>query len=269
MLLQDFRPAYAALLSTAAPPEALYYQASRSKFEVLVQLMEPLLPAPEARVLELGTSQFSVLLKSLRPQWQVSSWDLGEGSRALAESNHVEFHSGDALVGVPDSLKDSQFDLILCSEVMEHLQGNPHKMLRHLCSLLAPGGHLLITTPNLARLFNRIKLLLGRTPLETIAPADHWGGHIREYTRREVAEFCRAVGLTVVRAEHAMYWDEVDFLMTSGLRYHEPDGRFVYRPRFRGWRKLYGLPFCWLCNQIALRIPPLRNGMVFVARRPG
>lgn len=268
MLLQEFRPAYAALFARASPAEALYYQASRGKFEVLVQLMEPLLPGPQARVLELGTSQFSPLLKSLRPQWQVVSWDLGEGSRALAEAGGVEFHWGDALVGVPDSLKASQFDLILCSEVMEHLQGNPHKMLRHLSSLLLPGGHLLITTPNLARLFNRIKLLLGRTPLETIAAQDDWGGHIREYTRREVAEFCRATGLTVVRAEHAMYWDEVDFLMTSGLRYCDRDGRFVYRPRFRGWRKLYGLPFCWLCNQIALRIPSLRNGMVFVARRP-
>ena len=41
---------------------------------------------------------------------------------------------------------DKQFDLVICSEVIEHLNDR-ESAFRHLSRMLAPGGHLLITCP--------------------------------------------------------------------------------------------------------------------------
>lgn len=49
-----------------------------------------------------------------------------------------------------EELDESQFekyDLITCVEVFEHLE-NPWRLARKINSLLSPGGHLIVTTPN-------------------------------------------------------------------------------------------------------------------------
>lgn len=60
-------------------------------------------------------------------------------------------------------LRESYFDLILLSEVIEHLVVSPKIYFPKLKKLLKGNGVILITTPNAAHLKNRIKLLLGRS----------------------------------------------------------------------------------------------------------
>jgi len=58
---------------------------------------------------------------------------------------------------------DKQYDLILMSDVIEHVEC-PSKALVNLCRHLAPGGRLLVTTPNATSLNIISKALLRRAP---------------------------------------------------------------------------------------------------------
>lgn len=55
--------------------------------------------------------------------------------------------------------KNSEFDNVVCAEVLEHLE-NPHNLLREFNRVLRKGGILVISTPNIANVFSRIKFLL-------------------------------------------------------------------------------------------------------------
>lgn len=47
-------------------------------------------------------------------------------------------------------LKDNSFDVILCSELLEHVY-NPEKVIAHISRLLKPNGTVLLTVPNYTR----------------------------------------------------------------------------------------------------------------------
>jgi SAM-dependent methyltransferase len=54
---------------------------------------------------------------------------------------------------------DGEFNYITCLEGLEHIE-NPHQAIREFARLLAPGGHLVISVPNILNIEERIKWLL-------------------------------------------------------------------------------------------------------------
>lgn len=84
---------------------------------------------------------------------------------------------------------DNCFDMVLCLDVIEHLHNSPKKVLAETRRVLRPGGKLILTTPNLATLKNRLYMLFGRS---VYTDMDYWYnnepffGHVREYTVGEV-----------------------------------------------------------------------------------
>jgi 2-polyprenyl-3-methyl-5-hydroxy-6-metoxy-1,4-benzoquinol methylase len=90
---------------------------------------------------------------------------------------------------------DNYFDLVVCTEVLEHLPQSPVHALHEMRRVMKPGGKLLITTPNIARSINRAKLLLGKSvtyPLHQLLENDGAGSnlyhrHNREYTLKELS----------------------------------------------------------------------------------
>jgi SAM-dependent methyltransferase len=58
---------------------------------------------------------------------------------------------------------DASCDVVVCTEVLEHLaMGGP--LVREMARVLKPGGTAVISVPNIASLKSRIKLLLGGLP---------------------------------------------------------------------------------------------------------
>lgn len=97
---------------------------------------------------------------------------------------------------------DGHFSGVLLCETFEHLRVDPALVLSEACRVLAPGGFLLLTTPNVYSLPSLARFLLGRSV------ADPWSefgklralghmGHVREYSAREVRRFVEACGFAI------------------------------------------------------------------------
>ncbi|MCD7439661.1 class I SAM-dependent methyltransferase [Streptomyces lincolnensis] len=103
-------------------------------------------------------------------------------------------------------------DAVLFSEVIEHLV-DPDAALDELRRVLRPGGHLMLSTPNLAAWYNRGLLLAGVQPVFSEVslrgihgrPGREVVGHLRLYTARALREFVTAAGFRVVRLEGAPF----------------------------------------------------------------
>lgn len=115
---------------------------------------------------------------------------------------------------------NKKYDLILCCEVIEHLIFSPTFFLFNLHGLLKPDGLLLITTDNVSRITNIVKLLLGQNIFYFLQPFSCFR-HNREYTRRELEDLLEGVGYKIIRGGYFNFTPFIGkrlfFLMTKGL----------------------------------------------------
>lgn len=106
--------------------------------------------------------------------------------------------------------KNNTFDLVLCSEVLEHLPHSPVPALKEMFRVTMPGGRILITTPNMTRSINRGKMLLGKSPMYDIDAllenkgrgSNLYHRHNREYTLEELALLVTHAGWRVLTKTH-------------------------------------------------------------------
>ena len=79
---------------------------------------------------------------------------------------------------------DASVDVIVCNQVFEHLK-NIWLPMSEIHRVLAPGGWLLLSVPNLGSLHNRMMLGLGLQPtsIRTLGP------HVRGYTAHEIRRY--------------------------------------------------------------------------------
>jgi SAM-dependent methyltransferase len=75
---------------------------------------------------------------------------------------------------------DASIDVIVCNQVLEHLK-NIWLPMSEMHRVLRPGGHAVLSVPNLASLHNRALLALGRQPTSIRV----FGPHVRGYTWSE------------------------------------------------------------------------------------
>ncbi|WP_174301493.1 methyltransferase domain-containing protein [Caulobacter sp. S45] len=155
---------------------------------------------PEAqRVLDVGSGPFSAMLRDAFPE----VWTLGFSGQA--ETRHIAYDFNAIQHGVMPQA-DTGFDLIVFSEVVEHLHVPAAAALVALKSLLNPGGAILMQTPNAAEIMNRVALLWGRNPYERLRLTPMNPGHFREYTLAELADDAEAAGLEVLFSEYRDYF---------------------------------------------------------------
>jgi len=109
---------------------------------------------------------------------------------------------------------DGHFSTVLCCELIEHLFADPMHLMIEANRVLKCGGHLLVTTPNIASLRAVDAALQGYHPgfyPAYMRPAGAGGEtgarHNREYTPREIRMLLENSGFEVVRLETGEFRD--------------------------------------------------------------
>lgn len=82
---------------------------------------------------------------------------------------------------------EGHFDLVLCCEIIEHLQNDPVQVLHQIKRVLKPSGYLVLTTPNVSRLENVCRMIAGANIYDPYSGYGAYGRHNREYNRHELA----------------------------------------------------------------------------------
>jgi 2-polyprenyl-3-methyl-5-hydroxy-6-metoxy-1,4-benzoquinol methylase len=97
-----------------------------------------------------------------------------------------------------ERIESARYDAVLCLGVIEHVPHTPRLLLEAINRILKPGGLLVIDTPNIAYLYNRLRFAQGESVLPPIAiqygVTPPFEGHHREYTTAEVRWMLQALG---------------------------------------------------------------------------
>jgi 2-polyprenyl-3-methyl-5-hydroxy-6-metoxy-1,4-benzoquinol methylase len=174
-------------------PRDPYFVHHRTRFLQTWQAVEALRLPAGARVLDVG--------------------GVGPLAAHLAAAGHpVEGTSVDLRGPLP--LADDSFDLVLCTETLEHMKDQEsaavrdleafnfsgvRHLLREMRRCLKPGGRLVVTTPNGASWHMLAKWLQGDVLL-----ADP--RHVREFTTQELARLAAGCGLRVLSMRTIESW---------------------------------------------------------------
>ena len=123
--------------------------------------------------------------------------DLSESSIEKAKTRLAEAYVADVTQPERYPFGGMQlFDVILFSDMLEHLQ-DPLDVLKRHYRLLAPGGRVLISLPNVAIWNVRLALLAGRFEYRDTGTLDRT--HLRFFTRHSFRQFLSEAGLAVNR----------------------------------------------------------------------
>jgi 2-polyprenyl-3-methyl-5-hydroxy-6-metoxy-1,4-benzoquinol methylase len=105
---------------------------------------------------------------------------------------------GDLATFDPAALGDEPFDAVLAVDVLEHM-ADPDAVLRRLVALLAPGGVVVASIPNVAHVWVIANLVMRRWPRNDSGIFDRT--HLRFFAPGEMVALFQGAGLTVERLE--------------------------------------------------------------------
>ena len=120
--------------------------------------------------------------------------------------------------------ESDKYDIVIMCEVLEHLNFNPLPIIAEINRTLRSDGLLYLSLPNIARLTNRLKLLLGNSihnPIDDffaqLNEKDNMvvGLHWREYTSNEIKYMFEKLGFLTLES---YITSDIDFLTNSSLR---------------------------------------------------
>jgi O-antigen biosynthesis protein len=96
---------------------------------------------------------------------------------------------------LPEAFGDDRFDVVVFGDVLEHLK-DPLPVLRGARKLLADGGSVVASIPNIAHGSVRLALLAGRFDYQPLGLLD--STHIRFFTRSSVEDLFREAGMVPI-----------------------------------------------------------------------
>ena len=152
---------------------------------------------PGTRVLDVGCGNGSTCGEFIRRGCRVVGVDLSEKGIALARNAHPRgrFEIISAESDLLEELDEPPFDLVISTEVVEHLYA-PRRWARRCFDALRPGGTFICTTPYHSYLKNLFISLRGHWDKHLNPLWD--GGHIKLWSRPTLASLLQETGFREV-----------------------------------------------------------------------
>ena len=225
-----------------------YAQTHSTRLKKTLDITPP--GGPQDRALEMGAYlQITPALKSKLGYDEVRGCYFG--TLGKTDARHVVSEDGEEFDCAIDHFdaerdrfpyEDGSFATVLCCELVEHLPTDPMHMMSEIHRILRPGGHLVLTTPNVASLRAVAGILQGFHPM--LFPAyikPNPGGdpdprHAREYTPREMQTLFENSGFDVTLLDTGPFLYEptpefgwVDHLLDQYIltKEHRGDGIYI------------------------------------------
>jgi 2-polyprenyl-3-methyl-5-hydroxy-6-metoxy-1,4-benzoquinol methylase len=150
------------------------------------------------RVLEVGVGDGSMAKRLCEVGGIVDGLDVDQSARDLAKPYCRTVYLADLEEIDHITLPDEPYDIIVMADVLEHIR-NPEHVLCLMRRHLRPDGRLIVSLPNVANIYVRLNLLVGRFPYQSKGILDR--SHVRFYTGRSAERLLLETGWHVVARE--------------------------------------------------------------------
>lgn len=160
---------------------------------------------PKPSLLEIGAG-YGVLASGLAQMAGGSVWTTEHPSRGyLYRPSFRDFLSAHGVCLVANDLKEGlpfgtgKIRQVFCCDVIEHLPAEQMgRLVEEIFRVLAPGGELILSTPNLNRFSNLVRFLSNHTvnPPITVSKVGDTYGHVREMAPKELVNLLWSRGLS-------------------------------------------------------------------------
>lgn len=155
---------------------------------------------PGDRVFEGGVSSGYFARVLVEAGRHVDGHELDPAAAGEAKAVCDRVFEGD-LQSFDTDVLDDDYDLLLFGDTLEHIP-DPPAVLRRFHRHIRPGGHLVLSIPNIANWTVRLQLLFGRFRYTDRGILDRT--HLRFYTVASLPEMLESAGFRVVRLQAAV-----------------------------------------------------------------
>lgn len=147
-----------------------YGPSFRHKKRLMLKLLKKYRLDKNSKILDIGCGEGSTLLYLNDESNKLYGMDISEEAIELSKNNLMDatYFLGD--ITKKETLPDQKFDLIICSEVLEHITDDA-VAIENISSLLKKGGYLIITVPHRKDYWTK---------------TDTESGHVRRYEISEI-----------------------------------------------------------------------------------
>jgi 2-polyprenyl-3-methyl-5-hydroxy-6-metoxy-1,4-benzoquinol methylase len=175
------------------------------------------------RLLDVGCAdgQFGEYVAQLG--WRPFGIDINPHNARLASQRGVVAVTANLARSFPYT--SNSFEAVTATEILEHMVDTTF-FLSECYRILRPGGHLFLSTPNLASVGNRIRLVFGKYPGWVDYRLEDTVGHVRNYTLPILKQQLAEIGFHVEQARGTTFL----LPLVYRLRFLEPE-----RSRLLGW----------------------------------
>lgn len=187
-----------------------YFAYNRQRYvalaDVVGEVLERFPSGDNAQLLDVGPGFQTLMFRRLWPNVHIDTVGFPDEKFPPLDGEHrAIFDLNDASDPSRWPALPRTYDVVTYCEVVEHLYTSPTHSLRFLASTLAPGGFLVVTTPNGIALHRRLRLLAGMNPQELIREDLSNPGHYREYGRSELIALAAQANLEPVFSRMGHY----------------------------------------------------------------